>query len=316
MKKLFLIVLSAFLLVGCSTSHLENGKESVVKFDEGGISAEDLYNKLKSQYGVSTLLDLIDEELLSREYKSTDDENTYVRNVVSSYKKQWGDQYLTNIQNYYGVKDEDSFKDMLRLSYKRNEWLKDYAKDSVTDKEIEEYYDSEVVGDMELKHILIKVDTSSTSSDSEKTEAEKKALETAKEVIKKLNDGESFDDLAKEYSDDSANKDNGGSLGTVKFNDNYDTSFMEAAKELKTNTYSDEPVKSQYGYHIIFKVSQQEKKDLDSVKDDIISVISEEKINNETNFSTKALLNLREKYGIKITDSDLKDSYNERFGLN
>ena len=60
MKKLFLIVLSAFLLVGCSTSHLENGKESVVKFDEGGISAEDLYNKLKSQYGVSTLLDLID----------------------------------------------------------------------------------------------------------------------------------------------------------------------------------------------------------------------------------------------------------------
>lgn len=316
MKKLFLIVLSAFLLVGCSTSHLENGKESVVKFDEGGISAEDLYNKLKSQYGVSTLLDLIDEELLSREYKSTDDENTYVRNVVSSYKKQWGDQYLTNIQNYYGVKDEDSFKDMLRLSYKRNEWLKDYAKDSVTDKEIEEYYDSEVVGDMELKHILIKVDTSSTSSDSEKTEAEKKALETAKEVIKKLNDGESFDDLAKEYSDDSANKDNGGSLGTVKFNDNYDTSFMEAAKELKTNTYSDEPVKSQYGYHIIFKVSQQEKKDLDSVKNDIISVISEEKINNETNFSTKALLNLREKYGIKITDSDLKDSYNERFGLN
>lgn len=316
MKKLFLMVLSAFLLVGCSTSHLENGKESVVKFDEGGISAEDLYNKLKSQYGVSTLLDLIDEELLSREYKSTDDENTYVRNVVSSYKKQWKDQYLTNIQNYYGVKDEDSFKDMLRLSYKRNEWLKDYAKDSVTDKEIEEYYDSEVVGDMELKHILIKVDTSSTSSDSEKTEAEKKALETAKEVIKKLNDGESFDDLAKEYSDDSANKDNGGSLGTVKFNDNYDANFMEAAKELKTNTYSDEPVKSQYGYHIIFKVSQQEKKDLDSVKDDIISVISEEKINNETNFSTKALLNLREKYGIKITDSDLKDSYNERFGLN
>ena len=316
MKKLFLIVLSAFLLVGCSTSHLENGKESVVKFDEGGISAEDLYNKLKSQYGVSTLLDLIDEELLSREYKSTDDENTYVRNVVSSYKKQWGDQYLTNIQNYYGVKDEDAFKDMLRLSYKRNEWLKDYAKDSVTDKEIEEYYDSEVVGDMELKHILIKVDTSSTSSDSEKTEAEKKALETAKEVIKKLNDGESFDDLAKEYSDDSANKDNGGSLGTVKFNDNYDSSFMEAAKELKTNTYSDEPVKSQYGYHIIFKVSQQEKKDLNSVKDDIISVISEEKINNETNFSTKALLNLREKYGIKITDSELKDSYNERFGLN
>lgn len=316
MKKLFLIILSAFLLVGCSTSHLENGKESVVKFDEGGISAEDLYDKLKDQYGVSTLIDLIDEELLGREYKTTDDENTYVRNVVSSYKKQWGDDYITNIQTYYGVKDEESFKEMLRLSYKRNEWLKDYAKESVTDKEIEEYYDTEVVGDMELKHILIKIDTSSTSSDSEKTEAEKKALETAKEIITKLNNGEKFNDLAKEYSDDSSNKDNGGSLGTVSFNDNYDSNFMEAAKKLDVNTYSSEPVKSQYGYHIIYKVKQADKKELDSIKDDIISVISEEKIANETNFSTKALLKLREKYGIKITDSNLKDSYNERFGLN
>lgn len=315
MKKIMLIVVSAFLLVGCSTSHLEDGKESVVKFDEGGISAEDLYEKLKNTYGVSALVDLIDEELLNREYDSTDDENTYIRNVISSYKEQWEDDYLTNIQNYYGVKDESEFKDMLRLSYNRNLWLKDYAKESVNDKEIEEYYESEVVGDMELKHILITVDTSSTSDSEEKENAETEALNKAKDIIKSLDDGESFDDLAKEYSSDTANKDNGGSLGVVSFNDNYDANFLESAKSLGVGKYSSEPVKSEYGYHIIYKVSQEDKEELDSIKDEIISVIANEKIDNETNFTTTALLKLREKYGIKITDTDLEETYNERYGL-
>lgn len=315
MKKIMLIVVSAFLLVGCSTSHLEDGKESVVKFDEGGISAEDLYEKLKNTYGVSALVDLIDEELLNREYDSTDDENTYIRNVISSYKEQWEDDYSTNIQNYYGVKDESEFKDMLRLSYKRNLWLKDYAKESVNDKEIEEYYESEVVGDMELKHILITVDTSSTSDSEEKGNAETEALNKAKDIIKALDDGENFDDLAKEYSSDTANKDNGGSLGVVSFNDNYDANFLESAKSLGVGKYSSEPVKSEYGYHIIYKVSQEDKEELDSIKDEIISVIANEKIDNETNFTTTALLKLREKYGIKITDTNLEETYNERYGL-
>lgn len=315
MKKIMLIIISTFLLVGCATSHLEDGKESVVKFDEGGISAQSLYEKLKSTYGVSALVDLIDEELLSREYDSSDDENTYIRNVISSYKEQWGDEYLTNIQNYYGVKDEDAFKSMLRLSYKRNLWLKDYAKESVNDKEIEEYYETEVVGDMELKHILISVDTSSTSDSDEKSVAETEALNKAKDIIKKLDNGESFDELAKEYSADTANKDDGGKLGTVSFNDNYDKNFLEEAKKLGTNKYTTEPVKSEYGYHIIYKVSEKDKEELDSIRDEIISVIAEEKINNETNFTTTALLKLREKYGIDITDTELKDTYNERYGL-
>ena len=41
--------LCAVLLTGCATSHLEDGKESVVKFTDGGISAEELYEKLLKQ---------------------------------------------------------------------------------------------------------------------------------------------------------------------------------------------------------------------------------------------------------------------------
>ncbi len=315
MKKIFLILLSAFLLVGCSTSHLENGKESVVKFDKGGISAEDLYEKLKDEYGVSAIVDLIDNELLSREYESTDDENKYIRNLVASYKKQWGDNYLTNIQNYYGVKDEDSFKDMLRLSYKRNLWIKDYSKKSVTDKEIETYYNDVAIGDMEVSHILIKVDATNDLSDKEKTDLENEAKEKANEIIEKLNNGEKFENLAKEYSDDTATKDEGGSLGKINYIDNYDKNFMEASVSLKVGEYSKEPVKSQYGYHIIYKTNQDEKKELSEIKDDIITIIANERLENDTTFTTTTLIKLREKYEIKITDSKLEEAYNSRFGL-
>ena len=38
-------------------------------------------------------------------------------------------------------------------------------------------------------------------------------------------------------------------------------------------------------------------------------------ISEDTNFGAKSLLGLREKYGIKITDSDLEKSYNKLYGL-
>lgn len=41
-------------------------------------------------------------------------------------------------------------------------------------------------------------------SDSEKKDEEEKALKLAKEIIAKLDKGEKFEDLAKEYSDDDA----------------------------------------------------------------------------------------------------------------
>ena len=147
---------------------------------------------------------------------------------------------------------------------------------------------------MEISHILIKVDATSDISTSEKEDLETAAEAKAKDIIEKLNNGEKFEDLAKEYSDDTATKESGGSLGKVNYIDNYDENFMEGAVNLEVGEYSKEPVKSQYGYHIIYKTAQDEKKELSEIRDDIITIIAEEKIENDTNFSTIALLKLRE----------------------
>lgn len=110
---------------------------------------------------------------------------------------------------------------------------------SVTDDEIKKYYDenkdsiTEKTNTMEVSHILVN------------TEAE------AKEVKALLDKGGDFKALAKQYSIDTTTKDNGGSLGTIEYNDsNYEAAFVQAAMKLKAGQISD-PVKTSYGYHII-----------------------------------------------------------------
>lgn len=309
MKKFIGLVALITIITGCATAELKDGSSSVVTFKEGGISADVLYESLKDKYGSEVLINLIDTELLNREYENTEEEDAYVKDVVKSLKNEWEDDFETNITYYYGVKDEGELKDYIRLVYKRNLWTEDYSKSIVTDKEINDYYEKHLVGDITASHILIKSDAKSNATDKEKKEAETKALNLAKEIIAKLNKGEKFEKLAKEYSDDASNSENGGALGAFNDRSNYDANFLEAAIKLEVNKYSSEPVKSQYGYHIIYKTKQADKPKLDKVKTEIINKIASEKVSTDSSFTAKALVALREKYGMKITDSELKKDY-------
>ena len=144
-------------------------------------------------------------------------------------------------------------------------------------------------------------------SDDEKDKAEEKAKKEAEDIIKKLDEGEDFADLAKEYSDDEGTASKGGKL-TVTYGSVVDE-FWDGVNELKDGEYSKEPVKSEYGYHIIYRIKQKEKPKLDDVKDDVIDKLTEEKINNDSTLQTRALVALRKKYNLEISDDELKKSY-------
>lgn len=305
MKRIIGIILCIFLLTGCATSKLSNGEESIVTFDEGGISAEDLYKVLKEKYAMQEIDALIDTILLDREYDESSDEKEYIKDVIATLKNQYGDDYESTIKSAYGVKNESEMKDLIRLNYRRLLWEEAYAKGEVTDTEINDYYENVTIGDIEASHILIKVN---------KEEEDAAALEKAKTIITKLDEGESFADLAKDYSDDTSNASSGGYLGYFNNTSNYDENFLEAAKALSVGSYSKEPVKTKYGYHIIYKTDEKEKPTLEDAKETIISIISKENMNNNSNYMAYSLMALRKKYGIKITDSYIEDAYIAKYG--
>ncbi len=184
MKKITKLTLSAFaiclLITGCGDNNatLKNN-HTIVKTDEGSIKTDTLYEELRDKYGISILVDMIDHQLLDEKYKTDELEEETINSQIEQMKSQYNNDEETfnaAIRQYLGVEDEDELRDLLSLEYKRNLAIEDYVKDSITDDEIQKYYDDEVIGDMKVRHILISPETTDDMTTEEKEKAEEEAL--------------------------------------------------------------------------------------------------------------------------------------------
>ncbi|MEH7386283.1 peptidylprolyl isomerase, partial [Bacillus sp. JJ1521] len=190
------------------------------------------------------LKDLVYTKVLSEKYEVTNKE------IDAKYKEMQaalGAQFDAVVEE----KGEDFVRDLLK-----SDMLKEKAAmDAVEVKE------GEVV---KASHILAKFSDNPTAEVTEEQKAEaKKKIDEAKA---KLDSGEKFEDVAKEYSEDSTAQ-NGGDLGWFE-KGRMVPEFEEAAFSLKEGETS-QIIESQYGYHIIkvtgtvadFDKMDQEKKD-------------------------------------------------------
>lgn len=318
-KKFYIIIciLTVCLIISVilnftHNAKLKNGEETAVKVGKEKITANDLYKDLKEAYALNILTDKIDHMLLDTKYKTDDKETSYVENQITSLKSNYktDDEFLSAIKSYYGISSEAEFKEMLRLEYKRNLAVKDYVKDEVvTDTEINNYYNSKIIGDVKASHILIKSKAKNSDSEEVKSEKENKAKEKAEEIIKKLNNGEDFSKLAKKYSDDEGTKDNGGDLGYFNTDDNYEEAFVLAAAALENGKYTEEPIKTEYGYEIILKKAEKNKPKLKSVKDKIKTTLAEDKLSNNNTLYYESLEGYRTKNKVEFKDSNINSQY-------
>ncbi|MNJ45042.1 peptidylprolyl isomerase [Paenibacillus bouchesdurhonensis] len=117
-----------------------------------------------------------------------------------------------------------------------------------------------------VRHILIGL------TDAEGKERSKEdALKLANEVKAKLDKGEDFATLVKEYSDDGQQNIENGGLYADALVSQWVPQFQEKARTLKIDEISD-PVETDYGYHIMRVESRTEKKyeDLTEEEKDMI----------------------------------------------
>lgn len=310
-------VLAISLLTGCGAAKLKNGEELVAKVDNYKISSDDLYSEMKEKYAVKTLIDNIDHQLLDTTYKTDETETKAIENQIEEIKKTYGsnDQIFEQIiKQVYNVESVDELKSMLSLDYKRDLAIKDYVKEKVvTDEEVTTYYDTKVIGDVKASHILIKSNAKDSDSEETKTKKENEAKKKAEEIIKKLDNGEDFAKLAKKYSDDKGTASKGGNLGYFNMDDDFEENFVSAAAALKKGAYSKEPVKTKYGYEIILKVDEKDKKKKDDLESTIRQTLADEKIKEDSSTTTyyKRLRDWRESKGLKFEDKELKKMYDK-----
>lgn len=318
-KKVIILGACTMLLCGCGKiPTLSNGDEAVVKFENGDmISVNDLYNEVKNNYALQSLLQMIDKKILETEYASeVESKKEVAESTVKAMKESYGEeQFIQMLQNYYGYSSIEAYQNAYYISTLQNLAITDYGKSLVTDKEIEKYYKESVFGDILVDHILITADTTSTMSTDEKTAAENKAKDQVKSLIDELqksdNKKEKFAELAKEYSKDESTKENGGSLGYINIGTlgtSYDE-IVKAANSLKDGEISTEVITTELGYHVILREEQREKASLDDTKESIRSTLGEKKISADSTLSVTALTELRKKYGMDIVDSEIQKQY-------
>ena len=277
---------------------LEDGTQPVVTIEWKTFTADFLYEQMKDKFSISLLLDSIDNEILSKKYEENDEMKEEVQQTADeyiSYYTQYGYTEETFLeQNGFASKEE--FIDYLKIDYRRKLYYEDYLKSQVTDKDIEKYYNDEVFGDINTQHMLVEVNEDMSDED---------AKAKAEEIIKKLNDGATWEEVKEEYKDDVTFED----LKYVAFNANYESEFIDALVKLKENSYTKEPVKTTYGYHIIYRLDQKEKASLEDLKDSIIEQLTDKMDEEDPNLYNKTMIKMREDAKIDFKDTVMKEKY-------
>lgn len=134
---------------------------------------------------------------------------------------------------------------------------------------VEAYYNSHISEfnlpmQYRARHILLKV------AQNEDEVREREIREKAKKIIADLKAGARFEELAKQYSEDEVSRVRGGDLDFFSEGQMVKP-FEDAVKNLRVGEFTEEPVRTIFGYHIIKLEGVKEgvKRDLDDVRSEI-----------------------------------------------
>ena len=231
--------------------------------------------------------------------KIHDAKNIVLTGTPTKFKEiQYSDKEKEEFLKENGFESKEDFINYLTLTYKRDLYYVDYLKTKIDQDEIQKYYDENVYGEINTKHIL--VETSDEVTDEQ-------AKAKAKEIIAKLDSGKTFDEVAEEYGDAVIYED----LGYNGFDSSLATEYVEASKALENGTYSKEPVKTDFGYHVIYKVDQKDKPSLEEATNSIVKILGKDLESEDSYIKYKALIKMREDNKLEFKDSKYKEEYKE-----
>lgn len=278
-------VLAAALIVVLVYPPFGGGRESVASVNGTDISKDELYNELVSLGGESTLnsmitMKLIDQEATKANVSVTEQD---VNAEIETLKTQYGGEEGLNTALSQSGMTMDSLKKNTEVQVKIRKILEPQT--TVKDEDISAYYEENKATfatpeQVRASHILVKT------------------KEEADEIKKQLDEGADFATLAKEKSTDTGSAANGGDLGFFGEGEMVEA-FEKAAFSMKIDEISD-PIKSDFGYHIIKKTDHKEATNPteEDKKEDIRNILVEQQVGE---LSTNWMSELRSKATIVNT---------------
>ena len=265
--------------------------DALITTDKGSYTMENLYDETINALGLSTAIGLLDNHLLATAYSVKDDA---VKEDVDYYKVQLGESFYPYMEQY-GLYDDEAIFEYFRVMNLQEAAFQDLY--PVTDDQVKTLYDDYVKTTQEsiaARHILVAT--------------EEEANELLAELEKATDKEATFKELAVDHSTDGSAAE-GGDLGAFAKGDMV-KEFEEAAFALETNTYTTKPVKSQYGYHLIFRYAYEPEIATYEEKEEELKAQAESE-NFTTERLEKILMDLRDANEVTFTDEALQERYED-----
>ncbi len=151
-------------------------------------------------------------------------------------------------------------------------------------------------GDVIVAHIMI---MNPATTDENKVD-EDKGKNTIQDIYKKLQQGEKFEDLAKQFSEDKSSSSKGGVLNRFGSGQLSSEEFENVAFNLTKENPVSEPFKSQYGWHIVKLIDKFAVKTIEEMRSELESKVSKD---DRSRLITASMNEkLRKKYTLKRDD--------------
>ena len=262
MKQKFipLLVVGTALLVGCNQDKTTDTSSTAIVAPV--VNKADAIAVVNGQYIAKTTLDALEKEVAERSHGQVFPKEKLIEELIQrELLVQDATQKQLDKSPELVAQLENAKKALLTQAD-----LQNFIKaNPVTDAEIKAEYDIKIAAEKgteyKASHILVKTE------------------EEAKKLIAELDKGADFAKLANKNSLDAKESQNGGDLGWFS-SAQMVAPFSEAVATLEKGKYTTEPVKTQFGYHVILREDSRAltPPPLEAVKEQLMPFLQRKKV--------------------------------------
>lgn len=287
MKKMLMgtMVCSGILLASCSDN------PEVASTEAGRIRQEEFYERLKSEVnpqtgaplGESVLQQMLIEDILEDAYgDQVDDE--MVDQEINLLVEEMGQEQFDMMLEQQGWTEEDA-RDVIRPNLYIREAVRERVE--ITEEDLQEAYENTPAEGTRVAHILVD------------------DPEFAQELIEQLNDGADFTELAHEHSIDETSLETDGEMDLNP--GEMVPEFEAAAMELEEGEITQEPVPTQFGFHIIEMREEGEvAQSFEEMRDELEEQILDDYLATDPQLMNEIMYELVQDANVQIADEDLQ----------
>ena len=294
-----------------------NGEGVVYSVGDTDVTATDFYNAMYEDNGPAALYQKIAISVADQSIETTDEMKENAKASASQVISNYASSYPTNYREmigsqlvsmgYSGIDDLETF---LVSSYKQS---------ALTSQYIQDHFDE--IKPRNISYILIKFENGD-SGEGTPTEDEQKRMDAVDEALA----SGTFEDAAKQFSEDPSTSETGGVLGTLDANTtSLDSAFQEASLALKEGEVSDWVYSSNFGYFKIkcnasthegmIKAYREQNNLTEDIEVNDAQVYDSLLSNYDTTLTGKAVWEKAQELGLTFTDPATEEAVRKYAGM-